>query len=231
MEPLGRRSDVVESATGSRWWVTRTRPLLVVAVALLAIGIVVSTMAAMHFRHQVTQLRERPLIALSSASAVATPAQLASPTPAVNSPPVSATAVASAPPLTLHAFDLDMTRPQVTVFLAAAAADGVSLTDGQLVVTAFVRDAQPGAQYRLTGGDCDAGEVDKIWAQGVADPTGIAYLTGPDWTLPKGDQYFLVIETLPPHATAPSVTGAGLEGVFVLSGPLSPVPPGRQPCA
>jgi len=65
--------------------------------------------------------------------------------------------------------------------------------------------------------------------EGVADATGTAFLTGPDWTLPKVDQYYLILETRRPGATT-SVFGDGLEGVFLLSGPLSPVHPGHGPC-
>ena len=139
----------------------------------------------------------------------------------------------SAPPLTLRAVDLDMTKPHATVYLATAADDSAGLTVGQIVVTALIRGGQPGARYSLTGGACDAGQqpsnVDRVWAEGVADSTGTAFLTGPDWTLPKVDQYYLFLETLAPHATT-LVIGSGVEGVFLLGGLLSPTYPGHSPC-
>ena len=68
-----------------------------------------------------------------------------------------------------------------------------------------------------------------MWAEGVADASGTAFLTGPDWTLPKSDQYYLLLETRRPGATT-SVFGPGVEGVFLLTGLLSPILPAHSPC-
>jgi len=234
VEPPAGRADTIASAIESGPPADRNRKLLVGATVILAVTTAAATLVATDYGHQVSQLRAHPSAA-SSASAVPTPAQQATPisaasTPAASTRAATAAPTVSAPPLTMRAFDLEMSRPRVTVYLTAAAADGVGFTDGQLVVTALVRGGQPGARYRLTGGDCDRDAGDKVWAEGLADTTGTALLTGPTWTLPKADQYFLFIETLPTGATTPAVTGAGLGGVFLLSGLLNPRQPGQSPC-
>ena len=156
--------------------------MLVAAAVVLAVITAVSTLAATHFHRQVAQL-QRQAPAVASAPSVATPVPRVAATSAVSTPAAAtltptAAPPLSAPPLTVRTFNLEMPRPHVTVYLAAAAADGVGFTDGQLVVTALVRGGQRGARYRLTGGDCDLNGSDKVWAEGVADTAGTAYLTG-----------------------------------------------------
>jgi len=224
---------MIASAVESDPVAGRGRKVLIVAIVLLAASTAASSRMATHFRHQVTELRSHPAAA-ATVSAIPSPVQRLSTSPiataaAVSAPPTAGPTV-SAPPLTTRAFDLEMSRPHVTVYLTAAAADGVGFTDGQLVVTALVRGAQPGVQYSLAGGDCDLNEADKVWAQGVADTTGTALLTGPTWTLPKADQYYLFFDSVPAGGTTPPVEGAGLEGVFLLSGLLNPRGPRSQPC-
>lgn len=206
-----------------------------VAIVLLAATTAAATLVATNYRRDATQLRSHPpaatLPAVPSSVQLSTSAAATAGTssaPAAGSPTQSAP-LQSAPPLTLQAVDLDMAHPHATVYLAAAAAADGGFTDGQLVVTALIRGGQPGARYRLAGGDCELNEPDKVWAEGVADATGTAFLTGPDWTLPKVDQYYMLLETRRPGATA-SVFGPGLEGVFLLRGLLSPIYPAHSPC-
>ena len=183
--------------------------LLIGAVAIFAVGAVISTSAALHFRHQVTQLqRHRPTVTYSAPSA-----------PVASQPPTKSTApvvVASAPPLSARSFDLDTGAMHTTVYLTALASQGADSAQGQLVLNALIRGAVPGVRYRLIGGGCDPrAPADTVWAQGTADSTGIAYLTGAVRTLPKGDQYFLTLDPWHPPDADPRLT-PGLEGDLVL---------------
>jgi hypothetical protein len=200
---------VIASAGKYQRPVDRTRRLLIVAVVVLAAGTVVSTLAASHFRHQVTQLQGHRSTATYSASAVPSPS---------GTTPSSAAPVegVSPPPLTSQSFDLDTGTMHTAVYLTAAASPGDGSTQGQLVVTALLRGAVPGVRYRLIGGGCDPRTpADTVWAQGTADPTGIAFLTGAARTLPKGDPYFLALDPWHPPGADPRLT-PGLEGDLVL---------------
>src|SRR5450631_254373 len=126
---------MIASAVESDPVADRTRKLLICVTVLLAASTAASTLVATHFRHQVTELRSHPA-ATSTVTAIPSPVQRLSTSPvataAAVSAPASAAPIVSAPPLTLRAVDLDMPRPHATVYLAAAAAEGVDFTDGQL---------------------------------------------------------------------------------------------------
>lgn len=201
--------DVIASQLESHWTLARSHSLLVVTVVILLAGTVVSTLAAIHFHHQVTQLQGHRSTATYSAAVVATSVHAA---PSSAAPVV----VVSAPPLSTRSFDLDTGEMHTTIYLTAAASQGTGSTQGQLVVSALIRGAVPGTQYRLTGGVCDPRTpADLVWAQGTADPTGIAYLSGATRTLPKGDPYFLILDPWRPAGADPRLI-PGLEGDFVL---------------
>jgi len=118
-----------------------------------------------------------------------------------------------APPLSSIGYVLSTGKLHTTVYLTTAAFQGVGSTEGQLLVSALIRGATAGTNYRLVGGSCEGTATDTVWAQGVADPAGIAYLSGESRTLNAGTQYFL---TLDPAPAAKPATLSGLEGVFAL---------------
>jgi hypothetical protein len=172
------------------------RALVLAIVLLLTVGLAVSTLAAVHYHHQVVQLRSQPL----------PPAAPASPPPA----------------LTSQGYDLDTGKLQTTVYLTTAASQGVGSTQGQVLITARISGGTPGIRYRLVGGDCQlTTPPHTVWAQATADATGAAFLSGATWALPKGDQYFLTLDPWPSDGSAPQRLTPGMEGEFVL-GQASP---------
>jgi hypothetical protein len=124
-----------------------------------------------------------------------------------------------APPLSSIGYVLSTGKLHTTVYLTTAAFQGVGSTEGQLLVSALIRGATAGTNYRLVGGSCEDTATDTVWAQGVADAAGIAYLSGESRTLNAGTQYFLTLDPAPaakPATPATPATLSGLEGVFAL---------------
>jgi hypothetical protein len=187
----------------------RSRHWLVASVGIvLAVVAVGSTFAAVHYHRQVDRLKS-PVTASHGPSSSPTQIQ------AQTSPASVTVAPASPPPLSMHSYDLTAVgQLRATVYLTTASTDGGDSTLGQLLITALVRSGRPGATYRLNGGDCDTNSS-VVWAQGVADATGTAFLTGQDWTLPKADQYTLELDASL-SATPLARPGPGIEGEFVL---------------
>ena len=177
------------------------RTFLLGTTLLLAVGMTVSTAAAIRYHQQLAGRR---------GAAFASPAV---PSPASSAvPPRDVT-----PPLSSHSYDLDTGKLHTTVYLTAAASDNSSSTQGRLLVTGLIRGATPGIRYRLTGGTCASNTTQhNVWADGVADAAGTAYLTGREWTLPKDDQYFLTLEPWPADGTSSARLQPGIEGVFLL---------------
>jgi hypothetical protein len=187
----------------------RSRRLLVACAAILAVAAIGSTFAAVHYRRQVDRLRGL-VTATASSGPSSSPDQAQGP----GSPATVTVAPESPPPLSVHNYDMTVGgQPPTTVYLTTASTEGGGSSLGQLLITALVRGAQPGATYRLGGGDCDTNSS-VVWAQGVADATGTAFLTGQAWTLPKADQYSLALDASPSPASPPR--GGGIEGEFVL---------------
>ena len=120
---------------------------------------------------------------------------------------------ALAPPLSSVGYVLSTGKLHTTVYLTTAAYQGVGSTEGQLLVSALIRGATAGTNYRLVGGSCEGTATDTVWAQGVADQAGVAYLSGASRTLNAGTQYFL---TLDPAPATKSAALSGLEGVFAI---------------
>ena len=118
-----------------------------------------------------------------------------------------------APPLSSVGYALSTGNLHTTVYLTTAAFQSVASTEGQVLVSALIRGATPGTNYRLVGGGCEDTATDTVWAQGVADSAGVAYLSGDSRTLNAGVQYFL---TLDPAPLAKLAALSGLEGVFAL---------------
>jgi hypothetical protein len=196
--------DTIASRHESRGSLLQRQAVLVVVAGVLAITTVISTLLAMHFRGRARD--ERARLAQGAGTPSAAP----------RSSPVG-TAVGSAPPLVMTSYDLSTGTARTTVYLAAAASQGGSSTTGQLLVAALIRGATNGTHYRLVGGTCDpTSPTDVVWAEGTADASGTAYLSGGARTLPKGDQYFMTIDPWQPAPGGNARLIPGLEGDFVL---------------
>ena len=94
---------------------------------------------------------------------------------------------------------------------------------GQVQVAATVTGAPAGQHLRLEGGDCTTG-ADRIWATGVTDGAGTAYLAGRIWRLSSSHEYYL---DLAPWRVARRLPG--LDGIW-LGGLIQPFHAGNAPC-
>jgi hypothetical protein len=188
----------------------RPRSILVGLVVVLAASAAGSSWAAVRFHQQAARLSDRDVrqafahqLAVGSA-------------PAPSSSAVVADSGSESPPLSSHSYDLATAgQLRATVYLTTASTDGGASSNGQLVVSGLVRGGRPGVNYQFTGGDCEVDpQLDIVWAQGVADANGTAFMTGQSRTLPKADNYTLALGASPePSSGTP---GSGIEGVFVL---------------
>jgi hypothetical protein len=207
-----------------------SRSLIVATAWALAVCVALSAGLAVHYHQQLTDVRKRvvvpPTAAVATFLAVPSAATVASPSadeqsqPAVpiaeSDPPVlpltdSASPVPTiGPPFSSIGYQLSTGPLRTTVYLTSAAFRGVGSTEGQLLVSALINNATPGTTYQLVGGSCEDPVTDIVWARGVADPLGTAYLVGPLRTLGTGTPYFLRLEP------APAGPPSGLEGLFAL---------------
>jgi len=177
----------------------------------LAVAAVGSMWSALHYREQAHRLQGKVAtsVAAGHPSTTASQAsQLASSSPAQVVP-------LSPPPLTVHSFEFPTNdKYRVTVYLTTASTDGGVSTEGQVLVTALVHGTSPGQTYRLSGGDCDNGQLNPLWAEGVADARGTAFLTGQPLTLPKTDNFTMELTAGQAHDVRTSPPG--MNGLFVL---------------
>jgi hypothetical protein len=111
----------------------------------------------------------------------------------------------------------------MTVRFTSAVDESQRRRRGQVEVSATVTGAPAGAHLRLEGGDCITG-ANRVWAAGVADQAGSAYLSGPMWTLSNSHEYYL---ELAPWRLARRVPG--LNGLW-LGGLIQPFFAGASPC-
>ena len=194
----------------------RVRPLLVGLVVVLAACSAGSTWAAVHFHQQASRLSGP-----AADHALAQPRFVGSAPPRFvgSAPPAAAVVVGrgtDSPTLSSHSYDVAVSgNLRATVYLTTLATDGGASTSGQLMVGGLVRGGEPGVTYQFTGGDCDVNSLlGTVWAQGVADANGTAFMAGEDRTLPKADNYTLEVDA--PSAGSAAAPGPGIEGVFVL---------------
>jgi hypothetical protein len=119
--------------------------------------------------------------------------------------------------MSTRSYTVDTGTVRTTVYFTVADAADAHLAAGQLLVTAFIGGAPPGVRLRLVGGDCATpNSPTVVWAQGIADATGTAYLSGVPATLASGDQYFLTVDPWPIGGGPSQRLIPGLERVFVL---------------
>jgi hypothetical protein len=97
-------------------------------------------------------------------------------------------------------------------------------TIGTLILDGRLTGARPGVRYRLTGGDCTANSHNhRIWASGVADAHGVAFLRSRSWVLPATDRYYAELDRLKFRFPDPRTTGVAGALVQATALPLHPV--------
>ena len=172
------RPDVVESGWSGRRLADNSRFLITSAFVALGIGLVATTLGAVHYHAQASGL-QHPLSPSHSPAAVAARAL----------PRVSSTNVA------LRADG--PIRGKVTAVIV----DHMPGGNAELLIIAYISGGRAHTRYTLMGNDCLSNSADHLWASGVTDNQGIAVLTGLLWTSNSRDYYWAW--TQPSAATAP----------------------------
>jgi hypothetical protein len=172
-------------------------------VVVLAAALVGVLMVALHYRQEAAMLRRQ----LRSAPAHVPPHRAV---PAVSSGTVPLPAAGRL-------------AGEVTVVAVRSSAG-----QAQVVVTARITGGQPDSQYELFGGDCAGNAGDRAWASGITDSHGSADIAGHAWTVPAGDEYYLMVGTPGLYREHP---GPAVHGQFGLARGLSAVQAGFPPCA
>lgn len=114
-------------------------------------------------------------------------------------------------------------RLSMTVRFTSAVDPSQRRSRGQVEISATVTGAPAGQHLRLEGGDCIT-DANHVWASGVADRAGTAYLSGRIWLLSSSHEYYL---ELAPWRVARRVPG--LNGIW-LGGLIQPFRAGASPC-
>ena len=183
------RPDVVESGWSGRRLAGNSRFLITSAFVALGIGLVVTTLGAVHYHAQASGL-QHPLSRPHSPAAVAAAAL----------PRVSSTTVA-----------LRADGP-IRGKVATVTVDHMPGGNAELLIMAYISGGRAHTRYALMGNDCLSNSADHLWASGVTDDQGIAVLTGLPWTSNSRDYYWAWTQPSagtepPPGLHAPSATG------------------------
>jgi hypothetical protein len=181
--------DLVESGWSGRRLADNKRFLIASAFMALGVGLVIATLAAVHYHAQANGLRH---LARSPHS----PAAVA----AAALPRVSSSTVA-----------LPEDRP-IRGKVAIVMVDHIPGGNAELLIMAYISGGRPGTRYALMGSDCLSNSADHLWASGVTNNQGIAVLTGPSWTSNSREYYWTWTQpsagtTPPPALHGLSTTG------------------------
>ncbi len=184
-----RLPDLVESGWSGRRLAGNSRRLIASAFMALGAGLVIATLAAVHYHAQANGLRHLPRSPRSPAAVAA--AAL----PRVSS---SAVALPEDGPI----------RGKVAIVMV----DRVPGGNAELLIMAYISGGRARTKYALMGSDCLSNSADHLWASGVTNNQGIAVLTGPPWTSNSRDYYWTWTQpsagTTPlPAFHGPSATG------------------------
>jgi hypothetical protein len=139
-----------------------------VLAALLAAALAVAIAVAVHYRAEVTALRQHPRQAAASPPPGTVPLALSSRT------------------VTLPSYG----TLNGTVTIASARFSGGL---EQIVLAAHIRGGRPHTGYTLTGFDCAGSTGYQSWAAGVTDAYGSGNLSGHAWAVSLTDQYWLYL--------------------------------------
>jgi len=195
--------DLVESGWSVRRLADNSRCLIALAFMVLGVGLVIATLAAVHYHTQANGLRHLPR-SPHSAAAVAAAAL-----PRVSS---STVALPEDGPI----------RGKVAIVMV----DQIPGGNAELLIMAYISGGTPRTRYALMGSDCLSNSADHLWASGVTNNQGIAVLTGPSWSSNSRAYYWTWTQpsagtTPPPALHGPSATGyaTALEADRVLCAP------------
>lgn len=183
-----RQPDLIESGRSGRRLADNSRFLIASAFMALGIGLVIATLAAVHYHAQANGLRHLPRSPFTQ-PAIA-PAAM---------PRVSSSTVALP--------EDGLIRGKVAI----VAVDHVSGGNAELLIMAYISGGTPRTRYALMGSNCLSNSADHLWASGVTDDQGIAVLTGRPWTSNSRDYYWAWTQpsagtTPPPALHGPSAT-------------------------
>ena len=162
-----RLPDVVESGWSGRRLADNSRFLIASAFMALGVGLVIATLAAVHYYTQANGL-QRQLRSPRSPAAVGAAAL-----PRVSS---SSVALPQAGPI----------RGKVAIVMV----DHISGGNAELLIMAYISGGRAHTKYALMGSNCLSNSADNLWASGVTDDQGIAVLTGLPWTSNSRDYYW-----------------------------------------
>ena len=196
--------DLLESGRPGRWAAGGPGPFAAgrsrLVVAVLIGGLVVATVAAVHYHAQAARLMHRP--GHPPAGAAAVPPQVSSITRAL--PPDGTV------------------RGEVVMVTVRP----VRSAHAELLITAYISGGRPRTRYVLTGNDCTSNGADHSWASGVTDSHGSAVLTGHPWAGLRSDEYWAWIVPAPNSSPPPGLHGSFMTGAaapFRAGAPCVPV--------
>ena len=183
-----RQPDLIESGRSGRRLADNSRFLIASAFMALGIGLVIATLAAVHYHAQANGLRHLPRSPFTQPTVA--PAAM---------PRVSSSTVALP--------EDGLIRGKVAIVTV----DHVSGGNAELLIMAYISGGTPRTRYALMGSNCLSNSADHLWASGVTDDQGIAVLTGRPWTSNSRDYYWAWTQpsagtTPPPALHGPSAT-------------------------
>jgi len=190
MRDTGNRSpDLLESGWSGRRLADNSRFLIALAFMVLGVGLVIATLAAVHYHTQANGLRHLPR--------------------SPHSP--GAVAAAALPRVSSNTVALPEDGP-IRGKVAVVMVDRIPGGNAELLIMAYISGGKPRTSYALMGSDCLSNSADHLWASGVTNNQGIAVLTGPSWTSNSRDYYWTWTQpsagtTPPPALHGPSATG------------------------
>jgi hypothetical protein len=162
-----RLPDVVEWGWSGRRLADSSRILIASAFMTLGVGLVIATLAAVHYHAQANGL-QRQLRSPRSPAAVGAAAL-----PRVSS---SSVALPKDGPI----------RGKVAIVMV----DHMPSGKAELLIMAYISGGTPRTRYALMGSNCLSNSADHLWASGVTNDQGIAVLTGRPWTSNASEYYW-----------------------------------------
>ena len=183
-----RQPGLVESGWSGRRLADNSRFLIASALMALGVGLVIATLAAVHYYTQANRLQHQ-LRSPRSPAAVGAAAL----------PRVSSSSVALPQDGTI--------RGKVAIVMV----DHMPGGNAELLIMAYISGGTPRTRYALMGNNCLSNSADHLWASGVTDNQGIAVLAGRPWTSNASDYYWTWTQpsagTMPPPVLhGPSAT-------------------------
>jgi hypothetical protein len=183
-----RLPDVVESGWSGRRLADSSRFLIASAFVALGVGLVIATLAAVHYHAQANGLRRQPRSPFTQ----------------------EAVAAAALPRVSSSSVALSQDGP-IRGKVAIVMVDHIPGGKAELLIMAYISGGAPRTRYALMGGNCLSSSADHLWASGVTNDQGIAVLTGRPWTSNASDYYWTWTQpsagtTPPPALHGPSAT-------------------------